>query len=138
MNVTISSCKAFHGCVIEFEKAILGPKIEYFQSRSYGSSIESLMIVFELQNPKRTLRHHSRFFREERHLYYHIVLADELELESDLLRFRAIAVTMQAVLKKSFKKIKGEDFDSSLFETELMAYLAERIEAAERNGWIRF
>ena len=45
---------------------------------------------------------------------------------------------MQAVLKKSFKKIKGEDFDSSLFETELMAYLAERIEAAERNGWIRF
>ena len=83
MNVIISSCKAFHGCVIEFEKAVLGPKIKYFQSRTYGNSVESLTIIFELQNPKRTLRHHSRYFHEERQLYYHIVLADELELESD-------------------------------------------------------
>ena len=45
---------------------------------------------------------------------------------------------MQTVLKKSFKKVKGEDFKGGLFEADLMAYISERIEAAERSGQIRF
>jgi len=60
-------------------------------------------------------------------LYYHIVLADELELLDQKAAFKAIALTMQTVLKKSFKKVKGLDFNSGLFEADLMAYIGERI-----------
>jgi hypothetical protein len=126
VNVTVSSCKALEQDVIDFEKAIGGPKIEYFCSRTYGGGVESVWIFFQTQNPAKTIKHYSRYFPEERQLYYHIVLADELELLDQKAAFKAIALTMQAVLKKSFKKVKGQDFNSSLFEADLMAYIGER------------
>ena len=86
-----------------------------------------MAIIFELQNPRKTLKHHTRYFPEEQLLYYHIVLADELELPNKADVFKAIAITLQATLRKSFKKVKGQDFDSSLFEADLMAYIGERI-----------
>jgi hypothetical protein len=125
VNVTISSCLAQD--VIDFQKAIKGPKIEYFGSRTYGGGVESVWIIFELQNPAKTLKHYSRYFPEDRMLYYHIPLGDELELLDQKAAFKAIALTMQAVLKKSFKKVKGLDFDSGVFEADLMAYIGERI-----------
>jgi hypothetical protein len=125
VNVTISSCLAQD--VVDFQKAIEGPHIEYFRSRAYGGGVEAVWIIFELQNPAKTLKHYSRYFPEDRMLYYHIPLADELELLDQKAAFKAIAITLQAVLKKSFKKVKGQDFNSSLFEADLMAYIGERI-----------
>ena len=127
MKVSISSCKALEQDVIDFEKAIGGPKIEYFQSRDYGIGVEWVGIIFETQNPAKTLKHHSRYFPEEHLLYYHIVLADELELPDKRAAFKAMALTIQTVLRKSFKKVKALDFDSGLFEADLMAYIESRI-----------
>ncbi len=86
-----------------------------------------MWIIFQTQNPAKTIKHYSRYFPEEHQLYYHIVLGDELELLDQKAAFKAIALTMQAVLKKSFKKVKGLDFNSGVFETDLMAYIGERI-----------
>jgi hypothetical protein len=127
MNLSISSDKAFHDSTIAFVRAIGGPKIEHFLARSYGSPVNMVAITLEIQNPKRTLRHHTRFFEEQRCLYYHVVLADELELGDRRSIFEAIATTMQSVLKKSFRKFKVEGFDCIAFEADLMAYIHESI-----------
>ena len=127
MNLSISSDKAFHDSTIAFVRAIGGPKIEHFLSRSYGSSVDMGAIILEIKNPKRTLRHHARFFEEQRCLYYHVVLADELELADKRRIFEAIATTLQSVLKKSFRKFKVEGFDCIAFEADLMAYIHESI-----------
>jgi hypothetical protein len=125
VNVTITSCLAQD--VVDFQKAIKGPHIEYFRTRTYGGGVEAVWIIFELQTPAKTLKHYSRYFPEDRMLYYHIPLADELELLDQKAAFKAIALTMQAVLKKSFKKVKGLDFNSGAFEADFMAYIGERI-----------
>src|SRR5260370_1399315 len=127
MNLSISGGGACHGSVYAFLQAIRGPKIEHFRSRTYGSSIQMVAFELGLQNPQRTLRHRTRYFKESRCLYYHIVLADELELGDERCVLEAIVATLQKVLRKSFRKIKGEDFDSSRFEAELIEFLRERI-----------
>jgi len=127
MKLSISSDKAFHDNTIGFVRAIGGPKIEHFLSRSYGGPVDMAAIILEIQNPKRTLRHHTRFFEEQRCLYYHVVLANELELADKRSIFEAIATTIQSVLKKSFRKFKVEGFDCVAFEADLMAYIHENI-----------
>ena len=127
MNISISSDKALHDATHAFVRAIRGPKIERFLSRTYGTSVDMVAIILELQNPKRTLRHHTRFFKEQRCLYYHVVLSDELELGEERQMFEAIAATILAVLQKSYRKIAGEDFDGSTFQAELTAYFQDCI-----------
>jgi hypothetical protein len=127
VRVSISSDKAFHARTIAFERAIHGPKIDFFRDRCYGSAVDMVAIILELQTPNGTLNQHSRFFKEQQCLYCHAVVCDELELPDEQATFQAISATLESVLRKSFRKLKGEDFDCSSFERDLMAYLRESI-----------
>jgi hypothetical protein len=134
MHVSISSDKACHWRTSEFEKVIHGPKIESFRERSYGDALQMVCVILETQNPQRTLRHHTRYFPEQHCLYCHVVLSEELEQEDERSVFEAIASTIQTVLRKLFRKAKGEDFDSSRFEADLMQYLDECIHESTAYG----
>jgi hypothetical protein len=134
MNLSISSQKACHWRTSAFEQAIHGPGIDVFRERSYGSAVQMVSFILETQNPQCTLRHHTRYFPDEHLLYHHIVLAEELERDDDKSVFEAIAATIQAVLRKSLRKVKNADFESSRFEADLMQCLHECIEKRIAHG----
>ena len=129
MNVSISADKALHDLTLRFIEVISGPKIESFRTQAFGAAVGTVSVILELQNPEATLKHHTRFFPEQRWIYCHAVLDGELDSENPL---RAIADTIHAVLTRAFRKAKGADFDSSAFLNTLAAYLETKI--ADRSS----
>jgi hypothetical protein len=128
MNLSVSACKASHCRANEFERAIHGPKLEQFCSRSYGSAVDTLSIILETQSPAKTLKHYTRYHPEERWFYCHFVLEDAaLDAPSKKASFQAMATTIFEALKKSLRKLKKEDFNAALFEAEFSAYLDQCI-----------
>ena len=79
--------------------------------------------MFDLQNPEGTVRHRTKYVREQKWLHIQIVLSDELNGENQRESFEKIIFTLLSVIAKSIKKTKATNFNGAAFQTELAKYL---------------
>jgi hypothetical protein len=121
---------ALYGSIVDFGKAIEGPKIESFESKYYGSGVELLYIELALQNEKGTNRDFSTYRSEHAWAQFSIVMGSGIDSDEEVAAFRSIASRMYDGLEKGFKRRKIPDFDYVSFLKDLRAYVASKTETA--------
>ena len=70
---------ALYGSIVDFGKAIEGPKIQSFESKYYGSGVELLYIELALQNEKGTNRDFSTYRSEHAWAQFNIVMGSGID-----------------------------------------------------------
>jgi hypothetical protein len=115
-----------------FEKALGGPKIAFFDEKSYGSGLDLLLIELFLHEngPKRDFT----VYRDSLVAQFSIAIGPDFIASEEGVAFGAIASRMYDGLQKGFKRKKIPNFDYVAFLNDLKIYVSEKTKTAEQYG----
>jgi hypothetical protein len=113
-----------------FEKAIEGPKIKFFESRSYGAGLDHLLVELSLRDEMAPKRNFTMYRSDPGRAQFCLLLGPEIKAIKEVEAFHIIARQMFDGLERGFKTKKIPDFEYAAFLSDLKAYVSEKTKAA--------
>jgi hypothetical protein len=117
--------------LVGFENMLKGPKIAFFDSKNYGTGLESILIELSLNNDMNSIRDFSNYYNDPGRAQFSLVMHTDLKtIIEPMLAFRFIADRMSKGLERGFKRRKIPNFDWNTFVFDLTTYVTEKTKTA--------
>lgn len=121
MHFRITSDSNWETRVGDVTTKISGPIRISFEEKSYGSSVNGIVVVLMCRDPKLAFKQRIRFAKKEKILFVDVMLdyRSMLSANDDKTRFNMIKEDLTNVLFSVIRKYKFANFDTSAFAKDL-------------------